>query len=470
MIVREAHYIDGEWRRAERAVGIEVVDPFTEEIIGKVPQATEAEIDGAVQAAARALPVWQETPVAERAAALRAIAAGLKSRRDEIAKVIRAELGMPIKQCRDIQLGMPIAILTTTADALEGYAFEETVGNAKVVREPVGVVGCIAPWNYPLHQIAAKIAPALAAGCTVVVKPSEVTPLSGLLLAEVIDACGLPAGVFNLVSGDGPTTGEAIVRHPQVDMVSFTGSTAAGKRVAALAAESVKRAALELGGKSATIVLDDADLDKAIKVSLGAAFLNSGQTCAAQTRLLVPEHRYDEVKAIAAAAIQRWTVGDPREETTRLGPLVSRRQQERVRRYIEEGLASGADVIRGDNDDSGQMGCSVPPVIFGRVDPASRLAQEEVFGPVLAILTYRDEDDAVRIANDSVYGLSGGVWSGDPERAERVARRIRTGQVAINGGAFNIAAPFGGYKQSGIGRENGRFGLEEFLETKALLL
>jgi aldehyde dehydrogenase (NAD+) len=470
MIVRAAHYIDGAWRAAERPAEIEVVDPFTEEAIGKVPLGTEGDVDAAVQAAARALPSWQQTPVAERAAKLRAIAAGLKARRDEIAQVIRAELGMPIKQCRDIQLGMPIAILMTTAAALEEFAFEEAVGNAKVVREPVGVVGCIAPWNYPLHQIAAKIAPALAAGCTVVVKPSEVTPLSGLLLAEVIDACELPAGVFNLVSGDGPTTGEAIVRHPLVDMVSFTGSTAAGKRVAAIAADSVKRVALELGGKSATIVLDDADLEKATKASLGAAFLNSGQTCAAQTRLLVPEHRYDEVKAIAAAAIQRWTVGDPREETTRLGPLVSRRQLERVRSYIDEGAASGADVIRGDADANQQAGCAIAPVIFGRVDPASRLAQEEVFGPVLSILTYRDEDDAVRIANDSVYGLSGGVWSADPARAERVARRIRTGQVAINGGAFNIEAPFGGYKQSGIGRENGRFGLEEFLETKALLL
>jgi betaine-aldehyde dehydrogenase len=416
------------------------------------------------------LPGWQHTAVVERASKLRAIAAGLKARRDEIAELICAELGMPIKQCRDIQLGMPIGILLTTAAALEGFAFEEAVGNAKVVREPVGVVGCIAPWNYPLHQIAAKIAPALAAGCTVVVKPSEVTPLSAFVLAEVIDSCGLPPGVFNLVSGDGAGVGEAIVNHPLVDMVSFTGSTAAGKRVAALAAGSVKRVALELGGKSATIVLGDADLEKAVKATLAAAFLNSGQTCAAQTRLLVPAERYDEVKDIAAAAAQRWSVGNPREETTRLGPLVSRKQLERVLAFVHEGLASGAEVIAGGEQLKPSEGCFVAPLIFGRVDPSSRLAREEIFGPVLSILTYRDEDDAVRIANDSIYGLSGGVWSGDAERAERVARRLRTGQVAINGGAFNIEAPFGGYKQSGLGRENGRFGLEEFLETKALLL
>jgi acyl-CoA reductase-like NAD-dependent aldehyde dehydrogenase len=338
------------------------------------------------------------------------------------------------------------------------------------VREPVGVVACITPWNYPLHQIAAKVAPALAAGCTVVLKPSEVAPLNAFILAEVVHAAGLPRGVFNLVTGTGPEVGEALVRHPEVDMVSFTGSTRAGKRVAALGADAVKRVALELGGKSAAIILDDADLAAAVKGTLSACFLNSGQTCSAHTRMLVPESKYAEAARLATEEAARYTVGDPFGDTAKLGPLVSAEQRERVRDYIRKGVAEGAELLCGGPDAPPglERGYYVQPTVFGRVDPASTIAQEEIFGPVLAIITYRDEEEAVRIANGTPYGLAGGVWSADEARALAVARRLRTGQVDINGGPFNMLAPFGGFKQSGRGRELGRYGLEEFLEYKSL--
>jgi len=340
------------------------------------------------------------------------------------------------------------------------------------VREAVGVVGCITPWNYPLHQIAAKVAPALAAGCTVILKPSEVAPLNAFILAEVIAGTGLPPGAFNLVNGEGPVVGEAIARHPEIDMVSFTGSTRAGRRVSELAAATVKRVTLELGGKSAAILLDDADIAKAVKGVFGACYLNSGQTCTAHTRMLIPENRYDEVAELAKHVAAGWTVGDPTEGDTRLGPLVSAAQKERVQRYIKQGVEEGAELLYGGPDAPAghDRGYFVQPTVFGRVAPESTIAQEEIFGPVLSILTYKDEDDAVQIANNSLYGLSGGVWSADQDRALRVARRLRTGMVDINGGAFNPSAPFGGYKQSGIGREFGEFGLEEFLEVKSIQL
>jgi len=354
---------------------------------------------------------------------------------------------------------------------LADFPFEERVGNSKVVREAVGVVVAITPWNYPLHQIAAKVAAALAAGCTVVLKPSEVAPLNAFLLAEIIHAAGVPAGVFNLVTGYGPVIGEALVTHKEVDMVSFTGSTRAGTRVSELASATVKRVALELGGKSAAIVLDDADFKVAVKGVVGNCYLNSGQTCTAHTRMLVPASRYDEAAQLAVEAARAYRPGDPLAEGTTLGPLASKMQQDRVRDYIGKGIAEGAELLTGGADlpaGVNPAGYYVAPTIFGRVKPDSTIAQEEIFGPVLSIITYSDEDDAVRIANGTVYGLAGGVWSATDEHAEQVARRLRTGQVEINGGPFNLYAPFGGYKQSGNGRELGTYGLEDFLEYKAM--
>jgi aldehyde dehydrogenase (NAD+) len=334
------------------------------------------------------------------------------------------------------------------------------------------VVGAITPWNYPLHQIALKVAPALAAGCTVVLKPSEVAPFNAFILAEVVEAAGLPKGVFNLVTGFGPAAGEALVKHPQVDMISFTGSTRAGKRISEVAAQTVKRVALELGGKSASVILEDADLAAAVKGTINSCFLNSGQTCAAHTRMLVPESKYTEAAKIAKEIAEGFTVGDPFGDSARLGPLVSAAQRERVRTYIRKGMAEGAELITGGPESPPGLprGYYVKPTVFGRVKPESTIAREEIFGPVLAIIPYKDEEDAIRIANDSLYGLAGGVWSGDEAHALRVARRMRAGQIDINGGPFNMQAPFGGFKQSGKGRELGRFGMEEFLEYKSLQL
>jgi len=340
------------------------------------------------------------------------------------------------------------------------------------VREPVGVVGAITPWNYPLRQIASKVAPALAAGCTVVVKPSEVAPLNAFLLAEIVDAIGLPPGVLNLVTGYGPVVGEALAAHPDVDMISFTGSTLAGRRVSERAAPTVKRVALELGGKSANVILEDADLERAVNSGVGACFLNSGQTCSALTRMLVPRGRLAEAEQIAAAAAERFTTGDPFDPATKLGPLVSERQRERVRGYIARGIAEGARLLTGGADaPAGQeTGYFVLPTVFSDVTSEMTIAQEEIFGPVLVLIAHDGDEDAIRIANDTIYGLAGAVWSADEERAKLVARRIRTGQVDINGAAYNPLAPFGGYKQSGHGRELGPFGIDEFLEVKSLQL
>jgi acyl-CoA reductase-like NAD-dependent aldehyde dehydrogenase len=365
-------------------------------------------------------------------------------------------------------VGVPIWNWTNFAKVTRAFEWEARVGNSLVVREPIGVVGCITPWNFPLNQITLKIAAALGAGCTVVLKPSEIAPVNAMILAEIIHDAGLPPGVFNLVNGAGPVVGEVLATHPQVDMVSFTGSTRAGKRVAELASQSVKKVALELGGKSASVILDDADFEVAVKGTLSACLLNSGQTCSAHTRMLVPESRLEEVKALARSAISRYNMGPSLDENSRLGPLVSAAQRDRVQGFIEQGIREGAEVIAGGRArPASEKGYYVEPTIL-RVQPGDTLAREEIFGPVLVVLTYRDEDDAVRIANDTLYGLGGGVWSRDENRAISVARRMRTGQVDINGGAFNANAPFGGYKQSGIGRENGKYGLEEFLEYKAM--
>ncbi|HSF48589.1 MAG TPA: aldehyde dehydrogenase family protein [Burkholderiales bacterium] len=469
---RDKLYINGQWVTSSGDGSIDVINAATEEVIGRVPAGSAEDANRAVAAARSAFERWANTPVAQRAELLSKIAEGLKARTDEIARTITAEVGMPLKLSQRIQAGLPALNMATYAKLATDYRFEESIGNSLVVREPIGVVACITPWNYPLHQIVAKVAPALAAGNTVVLKPSQVAPLSAFILADVIDAAGLPPGVFNLVSGHGSTVGEALVKHPQVDMISFTGSTAAGKKISELAAGTVKRVALELGGKSPSVILDDADLPAAVKGTVSGCFLNSGQTCTALTRMLVPESRYEEAAKLAAEVAQTFTVGDPLSEQTRLGPLASKEQRETVRGYIKRGIEEGAQLLSGGPDapENLSRGYFVKPTVFGRVDSKMTIAQDEIFGPVLSILSYKDEEDAVRIANDSIYGLAGAVWSGNEERAKRVARRLRTGQVDINGGPFNLLAPFGGYKQSGNGRELGRFGLEEFLEVKSMQL
>ncbi len=465
-------YINGAWVPSAGEGSLEVTNSATEEIIASVPNGAAADVDAAVAAAKAAFPAWSQLPREERAAYLLKIHAGLEARSDEIAQTIAQEVGMPLVLSNIIQAGLPKANFQIAAGLATSYEFEKQVGNSLVVREPIGVVGCITPWNYPLHQIALKVAPALAAGNTVVLKPSEVAPINAFILAEVVHEAGLPAGVFNLVSGVGPVVGEAIAAHPDVDMVSFTGSTRAGKRVAEVASQTVKKVALELGGKSPNVILDDADFTKAVADGVGKCFLNSGQTCTALTRMLVPRERLAEAEQIAAAAAAAFTPGNPFEKTTRLGPLVSAAQRDRVRGFIQTGIDEGATLVAGGTDapEGLDQGYFVQPTVFSSVTRDMTIAREEIFGPVLSIMPYDSEDEAIEIANDTIYGLAGGVWSGDPERAKRVAKRIRAGQVEVNGGAFNVMAPFGGYKQSGLGREAGEFGLEEFLEVKALQL
>jgi aldehyde dehydrogenase (NAD+) len=465
-------YLTGEWVAPAGTEMIEVINATTEAIMGLIPAGTADDVNRAVAAAAAAFPSWSATSVEARAAYLEQIAAKLTERKAEIAEIIARELGMPLPMANAVQAGMAIGDITVAAKVLREFQFEEQIGNAQIVKEPVGVIGCITPWNFPLHQITAKVAPALAAGCTVVVKPSEVAPLTAFVLAEIIHEVGLPAGVFNLVTGYGPVVGEALAAHPNVDMISFTGSTRAGKRVSELAAQTVKRVSLELGGKSANLILDDADFERAVSSGVGNCYFNSGQTCSALTRMLVPSSRMEEAIAIAKRAAEKFTVGDPLGGTAKLGPLVSATQRDRVVSYIQKGIAEGATLVTGgaEKPEGLEKGYFVRPTVFANVDNRMTIAQEEIFGPVLSIIGYQDEDDAVRIANDTIYGLAGGVWSGDAERAKQVARRLRTGQVEINGGKFNPMAPFGGYKQSGNGRELGKYGLEEFLEVKAMLL
>jgi betaine-aldehyde dehydrogenase len=463
-------YMDGQWVTPAGTLFIEVINPATEELLGCIPTATQADTDRAVAAAGAAFDSWRHTSVTERIDFLTRIHAGLLSRSEEIACTITGEVGMPVKLSRRIQAGLPAVVLKSYIDLLPGFCFEERIGNSLVIREASGVAACITPWNYPLHQVIAKLAPALAAGCTVVLKPSEVTPLSAFILAEIIHEAGVPAGVFNLITGRGADVGEQLVRHPGVDLVSFTGSLRAGRRVAELAAGTIKRVTLELGGKSAAVVLDDADLPTSVKATVAACFINSGQTCTAHTRLLVPERLYEEAASLAVQAAVGYTPGDPLAEQTRLGPLVSAAQRERVREFIRLGIAEGAEILTGGAEPPEGLatGFYVRPTVFGRVTPDMTIAREEIFGPVLSVMTYKDEDEAVAIANGTPYGLAAAVWSGDKQRAEAVARRLRAGQVDINGGTFNPLAPFGGFKQSGYGRELGAYGLEEFLELKSL--
>ncbi|MGH9243205.1 MAG: aldehyde dehydrogenase family protein [Acidimicrobiales bacterium] len=472
---RETIYIDGQWVPSSGSGTIDVIHSTTEEVVGRIPDGTPDDVDRAVTAARRAFDDWAQLPVDERGKYVTKIAEGLQLRMEELAQLMAAEVGMPLNLCRIIQVGLPMMSFFNTANLLGEVAWEEQIGNSLVVKEPIGVVGCITPWNYPLHQIAAKVAPALAAGCTVVIKPSEVAPLNAFVLAEIIDEADLPPGVFNLVTGTGPVVGEAIAAHPEVDMVSFTGSTRAGTRVSEVAAGTVKRVALELGGKSPNVILDDlegAELARAVKDGLAKCFLNSGQTCIALTRMLVPRSKLAEVEDLVTQGADDYKPGDPTAEGTRLGPLVSDAQRQRVRSYIERGVEEGARLVTGGAEppDGIDTGYFVRPTVFSDVRNDMTIAQEEIFGPVLSIIPYEDEDEAIRIANDTPYGLSGAVWSSDAERAKRVARRLRTGQIDINGGSFNPLAPFGGYKQSGHGRELGRYGIEEFLQTKALQL
>ncbi len=469
---RDRVFIGGEWVEPSGSETIEVVNPTTEEVMGTIPACSAEDADRAVQAARRAFPAWAETSHAERADYLNAIAAGLGERSEEIAATISQELGMPLRLSQIVQVGLPTSQFAAAAKLIDEIVWEEGIGSSRVIREPFGVIGAITPWNFPLNQIVCKVAPALAAGNTVVLKPSEVTPLNAFALSEVIEAAGLPAGVFNMVTGVGSEVGEAIAAHPGVDLVSFTGSTRAGRRVSELAAATVKPVTMELGGKSPNLILDDADLSQAVPDGVGKCFLNSGQTCNALTRMLVPREQLAEAEELAVAAAESFTPGDPFEKGTRLGPLVSEVQRERVRGYIEKGRAEGARLLTGGAEppEGLERGFFVRPTVFSDVTPEMTIAQEEIFGPVLAIQPYEDEEDGVRIANESAYGLSGGVWSGDRERAIAVARRLRTGQVEINGGAFNPLAPLGGYRQSGHGRENGRYGIEEMLQVKSLQL
>ncbi|MDX3532295.1 aldehyde dehydrogenase family protein [Streptomyces sp. ID05-39B] len=460
MKAHDGIYLDGAWRPAAGQDVIEVVNPADEQIIGRVPAAGPEDVDAAVRAARAALPGWAATPPAERAARLTALRDVLAARKDEIAETVTAELGSPLPFSQAVHAAVPIAVAGSYAELAATHSFEEKVGNSVVHHEPVGVVGAITPWNYPLHQIVAKAAPALAAGCTVVLKPAEDTPLVAQLFAEAVHEAGFPAGVLNLVTGLGPVAGQALAEHPGVDLVSFTGSTAVGRQVAATAAAAIKKVALELGGKSANVILPSADLARAVNVGVANVMSNSGQTCSAWTRMLVHRERYDEAVELAATAAAKY--GD------RIGPVVNAKQQARVRGYIEQGVAEGARLVAGGTETPHERGWFVSPTVFADVTPEMTIAQEEIFGPVLSILRYEDEEDALRIANGTVYGLAGAVWAGEEAEAVAFARRMDTGQVDINGGRFNPLAPFGGYKQSGVGRELGAHGLAEYLQTKSL--
>jgi len=465
---RSTLLIDGEWAIPDGRDTIEVIDPATERIIGSVPSGSVADVDAAVAAARHAFnPLIS---VAERRERVAAVIGAMEKRLPDIAETITSEMGAPVRIAKSVQTQVPLAVARGFADVLDSFDFEERVGNSLVVREPYGVIAAITPWNYPLYQVVAKVLPAIAAGCTVVLKPSNEAPLSVFEFVESVQEAGLPAGVLNLVSGPGALIGERLAEHPDVDLVSFTGSTGVGARVAELAGRAVKKVALELGGKSANVILDGADLKTAVKVGVANAFLNGGQTCMAWTRMLVPRSRYGEALDLIEAAVSRYTVGDPWDPATRIGPSASASQWQSVRGFIERAQRDGARLLSGGAEQIRDVGYFIAPTVFADVDPDSELGQEEVFGPVLAVIPFDDEDDALRIANGTPYGLAGAVWAKDADTAIAFARGVQTGQLDINGGAYNPIAPFGGYKKSGIGRELGRAGFEEFLQTKSLQL
>lgn len=464
-------FIDGSWTTPsgnDRGDVVEVIDPATEAVIGHVPNGGTADVDAAVAAARRAFDPL--ISVAERRDRTQRVIAAMEKRLPDIAELITAEMGAPVRIAQTVQTQVPLAVAKGFAQVLDTFEFEEHIGNSLVLREPYGVVGAITPWNYPLYQVVAKVLPAIAAGCTVVLKPSNEAPLSVFAFVQACEDAGLPPGTLNLVSGPGRVIGEHIAAHSDVDFVSFTGSTGVGARVGELAGRSIKKVALELGGKSANVILDGADLATAVKVGVGNAFLNGGQTCMAWTRMLVPQSRYGEALDLIESAVARYTVGDPRDPATRIGPSASRSQFDTVRGFIERAQRDGARLLTGGAEPIADVGYYLAPTVFADVDPDSELGQDEVFGPVLAVIPYADADDALRIANGTPYGLSGAVWAATDDDAIAFAREVQTGQLDINGGAYNPTAPFGGYKKSGIGRELGRFGFEEYLQTKSLQL
>jgi aldehyde dehydrogenase (NAD+) len=468
MSTHPAAYVDGTWHSGEETVS--VTDSATGEVVAEVTLGTVEQADAAVRAANDAFPGWAATPLAERKAALERLADGLEGRSQQIAETAAAEVGSVMPFSLRVQAGLPVRVLRSTVEAMEDIESEELIGTSRVRGLPVGVAAAVTPWNYPLYQLMGKLAPALAAGCTVVVKPPQQAPLTVYDLVEELEKAGVPRGVVNVVQGSGPVVGEALVGHPLVDLVSFTGSTGAGSRIAEVAARTVKKTALELGGKSANVFCEDADFDSAIPSAVRYFLMNNGQTCAALTRLVVPRSRKAEIEDRLVAEVEAQVVGDPRDETSTVGPMVSAGQRRSVESYIRKGLGGEGRLLVGGLDTPDELagGHYVMPTIFTDVDPRATIAQEEIFGPVLVVHAVDDEDEAVRVANDSPYGLSGGVWSVDTDHAVSVARRLRTGQVAINGASFNASAPFGGFKQSGYGRELGRYGLHEYLAPQSL--
>jgi aldehyde dehydrogenase (NAD+) len=470
MVQRLKFYIDGAWQDPVSKKTLPVVNPASEEVLYEVALGSAADVDKAVVAARRAFETFSLTTREQRAELLAKILDVYKRRMKDVGAVICDEMGAPLTFAERFQAGAGLGHLMTTLDVLKGYPFEERLGSAMIVREPVGVIGMITPWNWPLNQIACKVAPALAAGCTMVLKPSEYTPSSALVFAEILDEAGVPKGVFNLINGVGAEVGAAMSAHPGIDMMSFTGSTRAGIDVAQRSAPMVKRVTQELGGKSPNLILEDADLSKAVAGGTAHCFNNSGQYCNAPTRMLVPLAKMKEAAAIAKGVADKAKVGDPRGAETTMGPVVNRVQWDKIQGLIKKGIDEGATLVVGGigRPDGLNKGYYVRPTVFADVTNDMTIAREEIFGPVLSIIGYKDEDDAVRMANDTPYGLAGYVSSGSVERARSVARRIRAGNVNINGAANERAAPFGGYKQSGNGREWGRFGLEEYLEVKAV--
>lgn len=464
-------YINGEWVTPSDHNPCDVINPATEEVVGQIMLGNVADVNKAVAAAKAAFETFSQTTVADRIQLLKAIEVSYKERYQEMAETISAEMGAPLWLCKAAQAAMGPAHINSIIQVLEGYRFEERRGNVTLRREPVGVCGFITPWNWPINQIACKVFPALAAGCTMVLKPSEVAPLNAVLFAEILDAAGVPKGVFNLVNGDGATVGEAMSRHPDIDMMSFTGSTRAGIQVAKAAADTVKRVAQELGGKSPNIILDDADLETHVTAGVQSMFVNSGQSCNAPSRMLVPEARHDEAAAIAKRAALATNVGDPALKDSTIGPVVSKNQFDKIQGLIQQGIDEGATLVCGGTGlpDGINRGYFVKPTVFANVRNSMTIAREEIFGPVLCLLPYKDVEEAIAIANDTPYGLSAYVSGSDSARVRSIAERLRAGNVHLNGAQLDFSAPFGGYKQSGNGREWGEFGFEEFLEVKAVM-
>ena len=470
MLEKLQFYIDGQWVDPAEPRTLDVVNPATEEVYGRISIGSAADVNLAVAAAKRAFETFSQSTVAERRDLLQAILVEFDKRHDEVAEAIMDEMGAPWDLAKNSQAASGPQHIKAAIKALDSYEFEERIRTTNIVKEPIGVCGLITPWNWPMNQIAVKVAPAIAAGCTMVLKPSEIAPFDAILFAEILDAAGVPAGVFNLVNGDGPGVGSALSGHPDISMVSFTGSTRAGVLVAQNAAPTVKRVAQELGGKSANIICDDETFEKAVESGAGDMFENTGQSCDAPSRMLVPRHRMDEAAAIAAKVAAETKVGDPRGDEVDVGPVVSDVQWGKIQNLIQTGIDEGATLVAGGTGrpETLDKGYYVKPTVFANVTNDMTIAREEIFGPVLSIIPYDDEDDAIDIANDTPYGLSGYVSCADLDTARRIASRMRTGMVHINGAWADSAAPFGGYKQSGNGREWGHHGLDEFLEVKSI--